>query len=110
MTRFMSLVRLSVGGSLVISCGGSGDDAGAVGDPCIEGKCADGLYCAPPSTVVMAGRCTADCQDQTFCVTHFGPQATCYSRSLCAKKCTSESECQGGHCTGPDGDRVCLSN
>ena len=111
MTRLMSLMRLWVGGALVISCGGSADDVGQVGDPCIEGRCADGLYCAPPSVIDMAGRCTADCQDQTFCAAHFGPQASCFSRTYCAKKCTSPSDCQGGYCTAQsNGDRLCLSN
>src|SRR5258706_11460870 len=102
MTRFMRFMRLAWAGSLAISCGGSGsDDAGAVGELCIEGRCAAGLYCAPETAinVDLANRCTAACTEQTFCPAHFGPQATCFSRTFCARTCTSASDCQGGHCT-----------
>ena len=107
--RMLRAGRLSTAllfATLMLGSACSGDDPGTVGERCVEGKCAAGLYCAAGGD--LAGYCTADCDSSTFCRSHFGENTVCLDSVHCTKLCAGDGDCQGDYCGAlTDGEKAC---
>jgi hypothetical protein len=92
--------------STVAAC--SSEPVGLGEDCKSKEDCKEGLYCSAGGD--LKGRCTADCDDTSFCEAHFGENAVCYAREQCARRCASNGECGDGRCAPlTSGASVCIS-